>query len=37
MMSLEQYYTRAMDFTKVDKIKERIDSYIETKASLNKN
>lgn len=35
--ALEQYYTRAMDFTKVDKIKERIDSYIETKASLNKN
>lgn len=35
--ALEQYYISAMDFSKVDKIKHRINSYIETRVSLNKS
>ncbi|NLZ50045.1 MAG: hypothetical protein GX895_14935 [Clostridiales bacterium] len=35
--TLEQYFVSAMDFSKVNKIRDRINSYIKTKASLNKN
>lgn len=33
--TLEQYYTNAMDFSKLDNIKKRINGYIEAKASSN--